>query len=188
MAGPIVIVCTVMTALSMFYVLDYSRVMNFETCLLFGSIASATDPVAVVALLKDLGASQKLATMIEGESLLNDGTAMVVFLVMLEFAEDKHLTASEIIGKFCRLALGGPLVGLIFGVILTTWLSYINKKPVLEANLIVCGAYLTFFVSELHAVHVSGILALVVLGLYMGVYGKARLTHESEHAIHSVWS
>lgn len=52
---------------------------------MYGAIISATDPVAVVALLKELGASKRLSTMIEGESLLNDGTAFVVFLVLLEF-------------------------------------------------------------------------------------------------------
>lgn len=56
---------------------------NWLSSLMYGSIVSATDPVAVVALLKELGASKRLSTMIEGESLLNDGTAMVVFLVLL---------------------------------------------------------------------------------------------------------
>lgn len=54
---------------------------------MFGSIISATDPVAVVALLKQLGASKRLSTMIEGESLLNDGTAMVAFTVFLDIAK-----------------------------------------------------------------------------------------------------
>jgi len=54
---------------------------------MFGSIISATDPVAVVVLLKELGASRRLATMIEGESLLNDGTAMVVFLVLIDIVK-----------------------------------------------------------------------------------------------------
>ena len=59
--------------------LDYGKVMSFWECLIFGAIVSATDPVAVVALLKELGASKRLATLIEGESLMNDGTAMVIF-------------------------------------------------------------------------------------------------------------
>jgi NhaP-type Na+/H+ or K+/H+ antiporter len=67
---------------------------TWETCFLLGAILSATDPVAVVALLKDLGASKKLGTLIEGESLLNDGTAMVVFLVLYDkvtISLTKHL-------------------------------------------------------------------------------------------------
>ena len=68
------------------------RGFSWDAAVLAGAILSATDPVAVVALLKELGASPKLATLIEGESLLNDGTAMVVFLVVLELVEGEHLT------------------------------------------------------------------------------------------------
>ena len=59
---------------------------------MYGAIISATDPVAVVALLRDLGASRRLSTLIEGESLLNDGTAMVTFLVLLGIVEGEEAT------------------------------------------------------------------------------------------------
>lgn len=83
MAGPMVIISTFMSAFMMKFILGYDGEFTWTHCLLFGSIISATDPVAVVALLKDLGASKRLSTMIEGESLLNDGTAMVIFMVIL---------------------------------------------------------------------------------------------------------
>jgi len=74
---------TFLTALTMYYVLNYraNDDMSFTACILFGAIISATDPVAVVALLKELGISKRIGTLIEGESLLNDGTAMVVFSI-----------------------------------------------------------------------------------------------------------
>jgi NhaP-type Na+/H+ or K+/H+ antiporter len=78
---------TYLCGLMMRYILGYDGDFTWEAALLYGSIISATDPVAVVALLKELGASRRLATLIEGESLLNDGTAMVVFLVILEIVE-----------------------------------------------------------------------------------------------------
>jgi len=85
MALPIMGIAIYLTALVMFYLLNGSsgndKVMPWEACILFGAIVSATDPVAVVSLLKELGAPKQLATMIEGESLLNDGTAYVVFLI-----------------------------------------------------------------------------------------------------------
>ena len=89
MAGPIVVGSTALSGVTMYYILGYNNENNFtfSAALLFGSIISATDPVAVVALLKDLGASKRLSTMIEGESLLNDGTAMVIFLVILDIVE-----------------------------------------------------------------------------------------------------
>ncbi len=79
---------TFLTGLCMRFILGYNEdntdgKFTWSAANLFGAIASATDPVAVVALLKELGASKKLATIIEGESLLNDGTAYVVFLVLL---------------------------------------------------------------------------------------------------------
>ena len=96
--------------------------MPFSACVLFGAIVSATDPVAVVALLKELGVAKRLNTLIEGESLLNDGTAMVVFLVVLEIVEGKEVTGADIVVKFIRLTLGGVALGLLTGFILATWL------------------------------------------------------------------
>ena len=98
MAGPLLIACTRLTALVMKYILRYDGEFTFTACLLFGAIASATDPVAVVALMKELGASRRLATLIEGESLLNDGTAMVVFLVVLDFVKGEGGSVGEIFG------------------------------------------------------------------------------------------
>ena len=76
---------TYLSALMMYYLFEYNDSVGFSwnASLMYGSIISATDPVAVVALLNTLGASKRISTMIEGESLLNDGTAMVVFLVLL---------------------------------------------------------------------------------------------------------
>jgi len=76
------------------YILQYDGDFTWNAAMLFGSIISATDPVAVVALLKELGASKRLATLIEGESILNDGTAMVVFLVILDVAKGKKMDAA----------------------------------------------------------------------------------------------
>ena len=92
---------------------------------MLGSILSATDPVAVVAVLKELGASAKLATIIEGESLVNDGTAFVVFTVCFQMylndlgvvgPEAVDHTAFTIIWSFIRLSIGGLLIGWLFGI------------------------------------------------------------------------
>jgi len=118
MAGPIVICSTYISAYVMYEVLGYKGDdFSWEAALLFGAIISATDPVAVVALLKELGASKRLATLIEGESLFNDGTAMVVFLVVLDIVEGNSPTGGEIVSKFCRLSLGGLALGFVAGLI-----------------------------------------------------------------------
>ena len=93
LAGPMLLLCAVLTSIVMLYPLQYeSRGFDWSSGLMFGAIVSATDPVAgkkiklnsylVVAMLKELGASKKLGTIIEGESLLNDGTAMVLYHVV----------------------------------------------------------------------------------------------------------
>jgi NhaP-type Na+/H+ or K+/H+ antiporter len=169
------------------YILRYDGEFTWNAALLYGSIISATDPVAVVALLKELGASKRLATMIEGESLLNDGTAMVVFLVLIEIVEGKETTPLDVVLKFLRLSGGGPLLGILGGIVLSFILRRIHNNGVLEVNSTIWTSYLIFFVAESTSVHVSGILAIVALGLYMTNTGKTRISAESEHSVHHVW-
>jgi len=95
---------TFVTAGTMYYVLGFQSEYNEMTwmaCILFGAIISATDPVAVVALLKELGVSVKISTLIEGESLLNDGTALVLFIVLQKMASGEEKTAGDITAMFC---------------------------------------------------------------------------------------
>jgi len=95
------------------YVLQYDGEFTFEAAVMFGALISATDPVAVVSLLKELGASRTLSTMIEGESLVNDGTAYVMFSVTLDLVKGEAFEIGEITGVFFRLAFGGPIFGII---------------------------------------------------------------------------
>jgi NhaP-type Na+/H+ or K+/H+ antiporter len=152
---------------------------------MFGSIISATDPVAVVALLKELGASKRLSTLIEGESLFNDGTAMVCFLVFLDIAVGLDKTAGDVVVDFMRLAFGGAALGLACGLIIFFWMSYIYNNFVLEANLLIFSSYLLFFVAE--ALKTSGIIAIVVYGIFMSLYGRLNISASSEHANHHIW-
>jgi NhaP-type Na+/H+ or K+/H+ antiporter len=85
LAMPVLLAATYLTAYVFYYVLNYKEDMSFEACILFGAMISATDPVAVVSLLKELGTPKSIGTLIEGESLLNDGTAVVVFQVARTF-------------------------------------------------------------------------------------------------------
>ena len=149
MAGPMVIVSTLLTGVTTTYVLGYNGdKFPFSASLLLGSIASATDPVAVVALLKELGASKKLATLIEGESLFNDGTAMVIFIILLQIVEGKEKSLGEILGLFIRMAVGGPIVGLLGGFIIVFILNRLWNNYVLEVNTTIVWSYLIFYVAE----------------------------------------
>ncbi len=158
---------------------------NWALALMFGSIVSATDPVAVVALLKELGASKKLGTLIEGESLLNDGTAIVLFMVFF-LGITGDATGGSPIFEFFRVAFGGLFIGALFGFITIRWIKNVFNDALVETSLVIAMAYLTFFVAE-HTFHVSGVLGLVALGLIIGGVGRSRISPQVEHFMHEFW-
>uniref|UniRef100_A0A7S3GFN4 Cyclic nucleotide-binding domain-containing protein n=1 Tax=Palpitomonas bilix TaxID=652834 RepID=A0A7S3GFN4_9EUKA len=164
---------------------------NWVVSLMVGSILSATDPVAVVALLKELGASKKLGTLIEGESLLNDGTAFVLYTILARFVNAYYgsgevITVGSVIWDFVRIAGGGPLLGYIIGLFMMLWTSRVFEDPFVEITITIVSAYLTFFIAE-KFLHVSGILAVVVLGVYMNYKGKTNLSANVQHFLHEFW-
>lgn len=158
---------------------------NWSLALLFGVVISANDPVAVVSLLKELGASKKIGTLIEGESLLNDGTAIVIFMVILTALTGSGESASPVV-EFIRVAIGGTLVGIIIGGIAIGWVKKVFNDALVEITVIIGAAYLTFFICE-NFLHVSGVLGLVALGLLMGGIGRTRISPEVEHFLHEFW-
>ncbi|MCP4225128.1 MAG: sodium:proton antiporter, partial [Actinomycetia bacterium] len=101
----------------------YSLDLPWAAAFAFGALISATDPVAVVALFKELGAPQRLGVLVEGESLLNDATAIVVFTILLGMAvggaELSWSDSGAVVGEFLRVFLGGALLGGILGVVVS---------------------------------------------------------------------
>lgn len=188
LAVPGIVVAIFLTALGLYFIAQNNMGINewtWEYTLLFGAVISATDPVAVVALLKELGASKKLATLIEGESLLNDGTAIVIFMVIYLGATGEAMETSPYV-EFVRVAFGGVLVGLVIGYIGLRWIKSVFNDMLVEITVIVALAYLTFFVCE-NTFHVSGVLGLVSLGLIMAGPGRTRISPEVQHFIHEFW-
>jgi len=157
---------------------------DWVIALLFGTLISATDPVAVVALLKELGAGRKLQTLIESESLLNDGTAIVIFLVFFGIATGQEAESNAVV-QFLQVAMGGILIGIIMGILIVTWIKNVYNDPLFEITVIVGAAYLTFFLAE--TMHVSGVLGLVTLGLVMAGIGRSRISPEVHHFLHEFW-
>lgn len=188
LAVPGIIVALVLSA-GLALLLKYFNIglytWEWSTALMFGAVISATDPVAVVALLKELGASKKLGTLIEGESLLNDGTAIVIFMVF--FTAITGATAdNHAVVEFGRVAFGGTLIGLIIAGVVIAWVKRVFNDALVEISVIIAAAYLAFFVAE-HFMHMSGVLALVALGLAMAGVGKTRISPEVGHFLHEFW-
>ena len=78
------------------------------------------------------------------------------------------------------MSLLGPLLGLAFGIVMSFILGRIHNQPIMEGNVTVCMPYILFYTAEHHSVHVSGILALVAMGLYMSNRGKTGISTESD--------
>lgn len=158
---------------------------TWPVALMFGVIISATDPVAVVSILKELGASKKLGTLIESESLLNDGTAIVIFMVLLLTITGAG-SDTPVLVEFLRVALGGALIGVIIGLIVINWVRKVFNDALFEITVIIGAAYLSFFVAE-HFFHVSGVLGVVTFGIFMAAAGRTRISPEVGHFLHEFW-
>jgi len=161
--------------------------IGYIYCLLFAALISPTDPIAVLAILKQAGLQKSLELKIAGESLFNDGVAVVVFITILEVAQtgiDK-LSLTDICLLFLREAGGGLLYGLLLGYAGFYAMSSINKYEVevLITVAIVMGGYL--LAGELH---VSGPLAMVVAGIIIGTKGeKSGISTISKDYLHKFW-
>ncbi len=139
-------------------------------CLLFGALISPTDPIAVLAIIKTVGAPKDLETTIAGESLFNDGIAVVVFLTILNIAAGGHdIGFSQVAALFARETLGGIAFGLASGYVVFLMLRRIDnyQVEVLLTLALVMGGY-----ALAGALHLSGPIATVVAGLLIGNHGR----------------
>jgi|AntRauTorckE5430_2_1112549.scaffolds.fasta_scaffold02761_3 NhaP-type Na+/H+ or K+/H+ antiporter len=201
LAGPGLLLASTLTAIALFNILNYSSRFNndllasecpqdawsFSTALLLGVIMSATDPVAVVALLKDLGCKASLATTIEGESLLNDGTALVMYTILIKLTEgDTSDNIGDYLLTFVKMSIGGALFGIAFAAVVVQWLRMVFNDSLTEITITLCAAYLCFFIAE-YFLNVSGVLAVVCLGLYFGQIGRTSVSPEVAHFLEEFW-
>ncbi|XP_023213509.1 sodium/hydrogen exchanger 8-like, partial [Centruroides sculpturatus] len=134
----------------------------------------------------DAGTSKSLSTIIEGESLLNDGSAIVAYDILRELVvPGTTVTATQIFLKFCQIALGGPALGFIVGKLAVFCLSHIFNDAVIEITVTLSAAYLTYYLAEV-VLHVSGLLAVVILGVVISAE-KASISPEVEGFVHRFW-
>ncbi|MCR4400155.1 MAG: Na+/H+ antiporter [Syntrophomonadaceae bacterium] len=155
------------------------------TGLLFGAIISPTDPVSVIALLKELNVSKRLATAMEAESLFNDGIAVVLFGLLLEAGGGGSITLVDGIERFLTVVAGGALLGGGIGA-LASRVTREFDDHLLEIMLTTVVAFGAFLGAE--SLGVSGVIAVVVAGLVMGSYGmETGMSPTTRLAVTSFW-
>eukprot|EP00878_Enallax_costatus_P037337 GHUV01042162.1.p1 GENE.GHUV01042162.1~~GHUV01042162.1.p1 ORF type:complete len:355 (+),score=100.67 GHUV01042162.1:663-1727(+) len=184
LAWPGVVIQFLLIALCAKYAFPYD--WSWPECLLFGAMLSATDPVAVVAVLQEVGASQKLACVIDGESLVNDGSALVIFLLLQKIVEGQQVTVAGGIAQFCLLAVVGMLLGIAFGAVTSWLLDNIFRDATLTTIVTLVSAYSSYYVAD-RLVGASGLLAVVCNGFTMSLIGGRQITMRVEDAMHSFW-
>ena len=166
------------------------RGLGFELpmmwCLLFGAIISPTDPIAVLGIMRNVGAPKPLETQLAGESLFNDGIGVVIFIVLLEIAQrPASVTVAGISLLLIKEAVGGVALGLVGGVLAYRMLKRVDhyQVEVLITLALSMGVY-----ALADSVHVSAPIAVVVAGLLIGNQGRAfAMSRKTEAHLDSFW-
>ena len=176
--------------------------LNLTTGLLFGALISATDPVAVVSLFRSLGAPKRLTTIVEGESLFNDGTAVVIFKILTvvvvggatahggaESGAQETFNLLQAIVQFLIVAVGGLAVGGALGWIISILIARVDDY-LIETTLTTVLAFGSYLVAEeinLAGTHLSGILAVVAAGIVCGNVGPRGMSPTTRIVLYSFW-
>ena len=160
--------------------------LGFAYCLVFGAIVAPTDPVAVIGILRRSGVAAGLRALIAGESLFNDGFAVVVFATLAGLAAGSvHLHAGELALFLAEEALGGAALGLALG-----WVGYLALRSIdsYQIEVLITLALVAGGFALAGLIHVSGPLAVVVIGLFIGNRGRRLgMSEKTREHLDSFW-
>jgi CPA1 family monovalent cation:H+ antiporter len=180
LAAPGVLVSAVIVAI----VLNVATGLPLQLGMVVGAMVAATDPVAVIATFRNLGAPRRLATLVEGESLFNDGTALVLFVVAVASVTG-HVTLAETAESVIVTVVTSVGVGLAAGWLVSRLMRLVDDH-VIELTLSLAAAYGTYLLVD--ALHQSGIIATVAAGVVIGTYGRQiGLSKPALEALDVVW-
>jgi CPA1 family monovalent cation:H+ antiporter len=167
------------------YLVHWTTGLPVEIALLFGAIISATDPISVLAIFKDLRMNKRLSLIVEGESLLNDGTAVALFQIVLAGIISRHLSVSKGVGQFLFAVLGGAVLGSALGHAASRLTRTIDD-PEVQITLTAVVAYTSYLLA--YRLHLSGIIATASAGLIVGNLGTKSCSAQTKTALESFWA
>lgn len=160
--------------------------LPFGYGMLFGAIVAATDPIAVVSLFRRLEAPRRLTVIVEGESLLNDGTGVVLFTVLLAFLSGAQSSPSGLVLDFIRVAGGGAVCGLVIGGVAVLLTRHVDELMV-ETTFTIVAAYGSFALAE--ELHLSGVIATVTAGILLGSAARrSAMRPDTRKNVEQFWS
>lgn len=154
--------------------------VDLLSCLLFGSIISAVDPVAVLAVFEEIHINELLHILVFGESLLNDAVTVVLYHLFEEYSSVGTITITDVfLGIVCFLvvSLGGIVVGAIYGILAAFTSRFTSHTRVIEPLFVFVYSYMAYLSAEVF--HLSGIMALIACGAVMRPYVEANISHKS---------
>ena len=167
------------------YLAHWTTGLPTNIALLFGAIISATDPISVLAIFKDLKMDKRLSLIIEGESLLNDGTAAALFQILLAGIVAGHLDVAKGVAQNFLAVLGGGILGSLLGYAASR-LTRTLDDPELQITLTAVVAYGSYLLA--YQFHLSGIIATASAGLVVGNLGTRGCSKETKTALESFWA
>ncbi|KAG9443984.1 hypothetical protein H6P81_015324 [Aristolochia fimbriata] len=186
LAGPGVLISTFLIGTAVKLIFPYH--WDWRTSLLLGGLLCATDPVAVVALLKDLRASKKLTTIIDGESMMNDGFSIVVFQLFYQMVLGQGFNIGTIIKYLLQVSLGAVAVGLVFGLLTILCLRFSSNDTIIDVatTMTLAVSYITYFTAQ-NVVGVSGVLAVTTLGMFCAILGRVFFKGDDRQNLQHFW-
>jgi monovalent cation:H+ antiporter, CPA1 family len=181
-AVPGVLVTTILVG----FIISRGVGLPITHALIFGTVISATDPISVVALFRRLGVPRRLQLLLEGESLFNDGTAIVIFNIFIAITMAGVETFSFInsIFEFIYVSGGGLIIGLILGTLISQVITRVDDH-LIETTLTSVLAYGAYLIAEV--IGVSGVLAVVAAGLVNGNVGPRGMSPTTRIVVYNFW-
>ena len=180
LAAPGVVISAAIVAV----VLNLATGLPFELGMVVGAMVAATDPVSVIATFRNLGTPRRLSTLVEGESLLNDGTALVLFTVTVRAITSDETVAQTLVTVVLTV-VGSVAIGLAGGWLASRLISLVDDLAI-ELTISLAAAYGTYLLAD--GLGQSGIIATVIAGVVIGTQGRAtNLSRQALEALDVVW-